>query len=42
MNALKENIERFENQLREITLHGQPPQGGASGFKSPESSACTP
>jgi hypothetical protein len=37
LNALKENIERFENQFGEIKLHGQPQQGGGFGFKPPES-----
>jgi hypothetical protein len=41
VNALKENIERFENQFGEIKLHGQPQQGGGFGFKSPEGSAST-
>lgn len=38
LNALKENIERFENQFGEIKLHGQPQPGGAFGFKPPEGS----
>ena len=34
LNAIKENIERFEKQFGEIKLHGQPqPGGGGFGFK---------
>jgi hypothetical protein len=39
INALKENIERFEKQFGEIKLHGQNPQqagGGGFGFRAPE------
>ncbi|MBU0692722.1 DUF3467 domain-containing protein [bacterium] len=32
MNALKENIERFEKQFGEIKLHGKNPQEGAGQF----------
>jgi hypothetical protein len=39
MNALRENIERFENQFGEIKLHGQPQQGAGFGFKAPETPA---
>lgn len=31
LNALKENIERYEKQFGEVKLHGQP-QGGTGGF----------
>ncbi len=31
LNALKENIERYEKQFGEVKLHGQP-QAGQSGF----------
>jgi hypothetical protein len=33
LNALKENIERYEKQFGEIKLHGQPQQGGGFGFR---------
>lgn len=32
LNALKENIERFEKQFGEIKLHGGPSQGPSGGF----------
>src|SRR3972149_1829773 len=34
LNALKENIEKYEKQFGEIKLHGAPQQpGGAFGFR---------
>jgi hypothetical protein len=40
MNALKENIERFEKQFGEIKLHGQPQQpGGQFGFRAGDAEA---
>lgn len=33
MNALKDNIEKFESTFGEIKLHGEPNQGGAFGFQ---------
>ena len=41
LNALKENIERFETQFGEIKLHGQPQSGAGFGFKSPEGTSTT-
>lgn len=42
VNALKENLERFEKQFGEIKLHGQTPPGGGFGFKPPEGTPETP
>jgi hypothetical protein len=42
VNALKENIERFENQFGEIKLHGQPQAQAGFGFKAPEGMPGTP
>ncbi len=36
LNALKDNIERFEKQFGEIKLHGHPQPTGGFGFKAPE------
>ena len=32
MNALKENLERYEKQFGEVKLHGKNPQEEAGGF----------
>jgi hypothetical protein len=37
LQALKENIERYEKQFGEVKLHGTPQQaGGGFGFRNPE------
>ena len=42
LNALKDNVERFEKQFGEIKLHGQPQHAGGFGFKAQENSPPTP
>ena len=37
LNALKDNIEKYERTFGEIKIHGEPSAGGVFGFQPPTS-----